>query len=105
MATPTQTEILEPRITAPDILAPMITAPSAQQSTKPAESGGLRAVSGILDVGGNGSAFLRKSGFRIGPDDVFVPAALIKQYALRRGDQIAGAARQPGSPGPQRPGP
>ena len=66
MATPTQTEILEPRITAPDVLAPMITAPSAQQSTKPAESGMLRAVSGILDVGGNGSAFLRTSGFRIG---------------------------------------
>jgi len=104
MATPTQTEILEPRITAPDVLAPMITAPSAQQSTKPAESGMLRAISGILDVGGNGSAFLRTSGFRIGPDDVFVPAALIKQYALRRGDQIAGAARQPGPPAPARNG-
>ena len=104
MATPTQTEILEPRITAPGIVAPTITAPSAQQSTKPAESGMLRAVSGILDVGGSGSAFLRTSGFRIGPDDVFVPAALIKEYALRRGDQIAGAARQPGSSAPARNG-
>ena len=104
MATPTQTEIPELKITAAKIPAPKITAPSAQQSTKPSESGMLRAVSGILDVGGNGSAFLRTSGFRIGPDDVFVPAALINQYALRRGDQIAGAAGQPGSPAPARNG-
>jgi len=104
MATPTQTEIPELKITAPQFPASKITAPSAQQSTKPSESSMLRAVSGILDVGGNGSAFLRTSGFRIGPDDVFVPAALIKQYALRRGDQIAGAARQPGSPAPARNG-
>jgi transcription termination factor Rho len=96
MATPTQTEIPELKITAAKIPAPKITAPSAQQSTKPSESGMLRAVSGILDVGGNGSAFLRTSGFRIGPDDVFVPAALINQYALRRGDQIAGAAVRTG---------
>ena len=59
------------------------------------------AVSGLLDVAGS-SAFVRTSGFQPGPDDVFVPAALIKQYGLRRGDQIDGAARPPGASGPAR---
>ena len=35
---------------------------------------------------------------------MFVPAALIKQYGLRRGDQIDGAARPPGASGPARNG-
>src|SRR5512142_2037412 len=58
------------------------------------------AVSGLLDIGGSNSAFIRTAGFQPGPDDVFVPAALIKQYGLRRGDQIDGAARVPGTSGP-----
>jgi len=57
-----------------------------------------RAVSGLLDIIGS-SAFLRTSGFQQGPDDVFVPAALIRQYDLRRGDEIGGTAREPGSSG------
>ncbi|MGO9781811.1 MAG: transcription termination factor Rho [Streptosporangiaceae bacterium] len=120
MAVPTQTkipdqeiqnqEITAQEITAQEAPAAKITASSARQGSKPSGSAepagaaGLRAVSGLLDVGGNGSAFVRTSGFRIGPDDVFVSAALIKQYALRRGDQIVGAARQPGSPAPARNG-
>ena len=50
---------------------------------------------GLLDIAG-ASAFLRTAGFQQGPDDVFVPAALIKQYGLRRGDEIGGTARAPG---------
>jgi transcription termination factor Rho len=54
-------------------------------------------VSGIFDISHNGPAgFLRTSGYRLGRDDVYVPPTLVRQYGLRRGDQVAGAA-QPGS--------
>jgi len=60
------------------------------------------AVSGILDTTGNNSAFLRTAGFRVSPDDVSVPASLVTQYGLRRGDQINGTARPAGSSAPAR---
>jgi transcription termination factor Rho len=59
------------------------------------------AVSGILDAGGN-QAFLRTSGYRLGGDDIHVPVSLIRQAGLRKGDQVAGAARLPGPAGPDR---
>src|SRR5580692_5489985 len=52
-------------------------------------------VSGILDIG-DGRAFVRTSGYRTGRDDVYVSAGQVRQYGLRQGDQIAGAARQAG---------
>jgi transcription termination factor Rho len=60
-------------------------------------------VSGVLDVG-DGHGFVRTSGYRMGRDDVYVPAAQIRQYGLRRGDHIAGAARPPGAGGDDRSG-
>jgi transcription termination factor Rho len=60
-------------------------------------------VSGMLDVG-DGQAFLRTSGFRLSRDDVYVPMNLVRQYGLRRGDQVAGAARLPGPGQADRPG-
>ena len=78
----------------------------ARSKNRPAQPPGTPpecAVSGLLDVAGS-SAFVRTAGFRPGPDDVFVPAALIKQYGLRRGDQIDGAARPPATSGPARNG-
>jgi transcription termination factor Rho len=60
------------------------------------------AVSGILDTTGNNSAFLRTAGFRLSPGDVSVPASLVKQYGLRRGDHIAGAVRAAGDSAPGR---
>ncbi len=48
-------------------------------------------VSGIIDVG-DGHAFVRTSGYRRGPADVYVSAGQIRQYGLRKGDQIEGAA-------------
>ncbi len=56
----------------------------------------LVPVSGILDIVNNG-AFIRTSGYRVSPDDVYVSAAHIRQYGLRKGDQIDGAARRQGS--------
>ena len=82
-----------------------VKATPARSKTRPAQPPETpeHAVSGLLDVAGS-SAFVRTAGFQPGPDDVFVPAALIKQYGLRRGDQIDGAARPPGASGPARNG-
>ena len=82
-----------------------VKATPARSKTRPAQRPETpeHAVSGLLDVAGS-SAFVRTAGFQPGPDDVFVPAALIKQYGLRRGDQIDGAARPPGASGPARNG-
>ncbi len=51
-------------------------------------------VTGLLDVRDN-TTFLRLDGYRRGPGDVYVPAALIRASGLRPGDQISGAARPP----------
>ena len=69
---------------------------------QPPETPTQNAVSGILDTTGNNSAFLRTAGYRLSPDDVSVPASLVRQYGLRRGDYIAGAARAPGAAAPGR---
>ena len=53
-------------------------------------------VSGILDALGDGGAFVRTSGYRMGRDDVYVPADQVRKYGLRRGDHLEGAARPAG---------
>ena len=50
------------------------------------------AVSGIVDMA-DGHAFVRTSGYRRSPADVSVSAGQIRQYGLRKGDRIEGAAR------------
>ena len=55
----------------------------------------LTPVSGILDIRDD-RAFVRTSGYRPGRDDIYVPASLIRQHGLRRGDHVTGAA-QPAS--------
>ncbi len=54
------------------------------------------AVSGIVDMAG-GQAFMRTSGYRRSPADVSVSAGQIRQYGLRKGDKIEGAARSEGA--------
>src|SRR5262245_37907200 len=49
-------------------------------------------VSGIVDARGN-QAFVRTRGYRRGQDDVYVPATCLREYGLRTGDHIEGAAR------------
>jgi transcription termination factor Rho len=49
-------------------------------------------VSGILDARGN-QAFVRVAGYRRSLDDIHVPTAHLRQYGLRTGDHIEGAAR------------
>ncbi len=55
------------------------------------------AVSGIVDMA-DGHAFVRTSGYRRGSADVYVSAGQIRQYGLRKGDRIEGAARFEGAP-------
>ena len=50
------------------------------------------SVSGIVDIA-DGHAFVRTSGYRRSPADVAVSAGQIRQYGLRKGDRIEGAAR------------
>jgi transcription termination factor Rho len=50
------------------------------------------AVSGIVDIA-DGHGFVRTSGYRRSPADVAVSAGQIRQYGLRKGDRIEGAAR------------
>ena len=52
-------------------------------------------MSGLLDIT-DGTAFVRQDGYQRGPRDVYVPAALIKQHGLRKGDHLDGTAGRHG---------
>ena len=47
------------------------------------------AVSGLVDLA-DSHAFVRVSGYRRGPDDIYISAAQIRQYGLRKGDLMEG---------------
>jgi transcription termination factor Rho len=65
--------------------------PRPNPATTPSvEDGPLVEVTGILDVLDT-YGFVRTSGYLAGPNDVYVAPAQIKQYGLRRGDEIRGA--------------
>ncbi|MVU83170.1 transcription termination factor Rho [Nocardia sp. ET3-3] len=51
----------------------------------------LSHTTGILDLNGQ-SGVLRTSGYLPGPDDIHVPARLIRGHGLRRGDLVTGLA-------------
>jgi transcription termination factor Rho len=70
-----------------------------QESAAPAQlkqAASAIPVSGIVDLA-DGHAFVRTSGYRRAPDDVYVSAGQIGQYGLRKGDRIEGAARPDGA--------
>jgi transcription termination factor Rho len=71
-------------------------APGSQDESEPeiTEDDVLVPVAGILDVLEN-YAFLRTSGYLPGPNDVYVSLGQVKKYALRKGDAVVGAIRQP----------
>jgi len=54
----------------------------------------LLPVAGVLDILEN-YAFVRTSGYLPGANDVYVSLGQVKKYALRRGDAVTGAVRQP----------
>jgi transcription termination factor Rho len=76
--------------------APRRQAASPQATRPPAAAGPVPVtpVSGILEIT-DGKALLHPSGYQRGPGDVYVSPALVKQYGLRTGDHLAGAARPP----------
>jgi transcription termination factor Rho len=56
----------------------------------------LLPIAGILDIFDKNDktyAFVRTSGYLSGPTDVYVSQALVRKYALRRGDAVTGAVR------------
>src|ERR1700730_7453010 len=55
------------------------------------------AISGLVELA-DGHAFVRASGYRRGPGDVYVSAGQIRQYGLRTGDWVGGAARPTSAP-------
>jgi transcription termination factor Rho len=70
-------------------------APTISPSVSPSTPDGpLADVTGILDIL-DSYGFVRTSGYLAGPNDVYVSPAQIRQYGLRRGDEITGAF-QPG---------
>src|SRR5580704_16310930 len=57
-------------------------------------------VSGLLDIT-DGRAFIRGGGYQRGPSDTSLSLTQVRQYGLRQGDQVTGAAR-PAQPGKAR---
>jgi transcription termination factor Rho len=68
--------------------------PDAQSGTPETTDDALVPVSGILDARDD-RWFVRTAGYRPGGNDIYVPAAQVREHGLRRGDHIAGAARAP----------
>ncbi len=62
----------------------------ANESVSVAE---LLETSGTLDLRDDGYGFLRTSGYLSSPKDIYVPASLVRRFALRKGDYVVGAAR------------
>ncbi|MHB8479326.1 MAG: transcription termination factor Rho, partial [Vulcanimicrobiaceae bacterium] len=60
-----------------------------------AQRSGLEPASGVLDMLPEGYGFLRRSGYIVGPDDIYVSQSQIRRFELRRGDFVAGQARRP----------
>lgn len=54
----------------------------------------LVETKGILDVLDN-YAFVRTSGYLPGPSDAYVSLSMVRKFALRKGDVVVGAVRQP----------
>jgi len=72
---------------------------AVMQESRAEQAAAAIPVSGVVDMA-DGHAFVRTSGYRRGPADVYVSAGQIRQYGLRKGDMIEGAAR-PGGAQPQ----
>ncbi len=56
---------------------------------------GLEMASGILDILPEGYGFLRRLGYIIGTDDIYVSQSQIRRFELRRGDLVEGQVRRP----------
>ncbi len=68
-----------------------------QEKQSPIAFEGIVRCTGVLEIMGDGSGFLRASSFNYlsSPDDVFVTPSQIKQFGLKTGDTICGLVRPP----------
>ena len=53
----------------------------------------LSDISGILDLRDEGFGFIRANGYLPSPKDIYVSAAIVRRYGLRKGDFLVGGAR------------
>jgi transcription termination factor Rho len=56
---------------------------------------GFEVAAGILDILPEGYGFLRRGGYIVGKDDIYVSQSQIRRFELRRGDMVEGQTRQP----------
>jgi len=64
----------------------------------PAQQARADTVRGIADIEG-GRGYLRTAGYHRSPADIPLPAALVRTYGLRRGDEVEGTAAAAASGG------
>lgn len=56
---------------------------------------GVEAANGVLDILPEGYGFLRREGYLLGADDIYISQSQIRRFELRRGDLVAGQVRRP----------
>ncbi|BDE07083.1 transcription termination factor Rho [Vulcanimicrobium alpinum] len=60
-----------------------------------AQRSGLEKANGVLDVLPEGYGFLRRDGYLVGAEDIYISQSQIRRFELRRGDLVAGQVRRP----------
>jgi transcription termination factor Rho len=60
-----------------------------------AQRSGLEKANGVLDILPEGYGFLRREGYLVGGDDIYISQSQIRRFELRRGDLVAGQVRRP----------
>jgi transcription termination factor Rho len=81
-------EIDSPLKLKKDELIPRILEIQAQRS-------GVEIANGVLDILPEGYGFLRRDGYVIGSQDIYVSQSQIRRFELRRGDLVEGQVRRP----------
>jgi len=69
-------------------------APREEREPVLSEDDVLVPVGGLIDIM-ESYAFIRTAGYLPGPNDVYVSLQQVRKYALRKGDVVTGAVRQP----------
>ena len=67
----------------------------AQILESQAQRSGIESASGVLDILPEGYGFLRREGYLLGVDDIYISQSQIRRFELRRGDLVAGQVRRP----------
>jgi transcription termination factor Rho len=69
--------------------------PPAKPSAAPAREGARRLAEGVVELVGNGSAFLRVAPPEPSDEDVYISPAQVRRCALVSGDRVSGPVRTP----------